>query len=46
MLMNDEIKIETFKNTLSEVFIEKAELHLNWLLTVKKVENINNNSIL
>ena len=41
MLMNDEIKIETFKDTfLSRVFIEKAELHLNWL-TVKKVENIN-----
>ena len=34
--MNDEIKIETFKDTfLSGVFIEKAELHLNWL-TVKK----------
>jgi len=28
--MNDEIKIETFKDTfLSGVFIEKAELHLN-----------------
>ena len=34
--MNDEIKVEKFKGIfLSEVFIEKAELHLNWLLTVK-----------